>query len=283
MRELPFVNKQPTQRKERSDDGSLSVFKVFHTIQGEGPFSGHRATFIRLVGCNLMCPLCDTDYTSQSTTMSVDDILLEVNEVSKVESHLYEDSHELAPPTISASSLPLVVITGGEPFRQNLIPLCEELVRAGFTVQIETNGTIVDEEWQFFVNTTASGLKVHTVVSPKTPKVSKWVFGLERLYWKYVVESGFACQYDGLPTSVLGVDIRVQRPWGYVPKTDSQRHKHLTALPTDMLVSSSYKVYVQPIDMHDSSFEDHLKEVVSSSINFGYILCLQSHKLAGLE
>lgn len=285
MRELPFINTQKPMHRECSDDGSLSVFKIFHTVQGEGPFAGHRATFIRLVGCNLMCPLCDTDYTSNARTMSLDDIIIEVNDVSKVESRLYEDNHSDAPPNIGTSSLPLVVITGGEPFRQNIIPLCCELVSAGFTVQVETNGTLINEEWQSFVNTTAAGLKTHTVVSPKTPRVSKWVFGLSNLYWKYVVEAGYTCPHDGLPTNVLGLQMRVQRPWGFVPKSDAEHCKHLTALPNDNIVSSSYKVYIQPVDMHDASDDGstHLQEVVKSALGFGYILSLQSHKMAGLE
>ena len=273
-------------RKHRSSDGSLDVFSIFHTIQGEGPFAGHRATFIRLVGCNLQCPLCDTDYTSKCTTMSLNDILWKVNEVSKVESVLYEHRHEqLSPPSIGASSRPLVVITGGEPFRQDIIALCCELVSAGFTVQVETNGTLIDEQWLMFVNTTASGLKTHTVVSPKTPRVSKWTFGLSNLYWKYVVEAGRTCPHDGLPTNVLGLEMRVQRPWGHVPKSNADTNKHLTALPNDSVVSSTYKVYVQPVDMHDDNDDgsSHLQEAVKSSQTFGYILSLQSHKMAGLE
>lgn len=286
MRELPFVNTQKPTKQERSDDGSLSVFSIFHTIQGEGPFAGHRATFIRLVGCNLQCPLCDTDYTSKSRRMGLHDILVEVNDVSKVESVLYEDRDEqLSPPSIGASSLALVVITGGEPFRQNIIPLVEELVQSGFTVQVETNGTLIDEDWYMFVNTTASGLKTHTVVSPKTPRVSKWTFGLSNLYWKYVVEAGHTCPHDGLPTSVLGLEMRVQRPWAYVSKSNSERSKHLTALPNDLGVSGTYKVYVQPVDMHDEADDgsSHLQEAVKSSQTFGYVLSLQSHKMAGLE
>lgn len=286
MRELPFVNQQKPMKRELSLDGSLSVFSIFHTIQGEGPFAGHRATFIRLVGCNLQCPLCDTDYTSKQRIMDLQEILFEVNEVSKVESVLYEDRNEqLSPPSIGASSRALVVITGGEPFRQNIIPLVNELVQSGFTVQVETNGTLIDEEWYMFVNTTASGLKTHTVVSPKTPRVSKWAFGLSNLYWKYVVEAGHTCPYDGLPTNVLGLEMRVQRPWGYISKSNADMHKHLTALPNDGCVSSTYKVYVQPVDMHDDNDDgsSHLQEAVKSSQTFGYVLSLQSHKMAGLE
>lgn len=39
----------------------------------------------------------------------------------------------------------LVVLTGGEPLRQNITPLCEALIAEGFKVQIETNGTLYRE------------------------------------------------------------------------------------------------------------------------------------------
>src|SRR3954467_9071958 len=48
----------------RSDGNSLSIHSIFYTLQGEGPYSGCPAVFMRLAGCNLQCPGCDTDYTS---------------------------------------------------------------------------------------------------------------------------------------------------------------------------------------------------------------------------
>lgn len=36
------------------------VMEIFKSIQGEGVHQGRAATFIRLAGCNLQCPWCDT-------------------------------------------------------------------------------------------------------------------------------------------------------------------------------------------------------------------------------
>ena len=79
--------------------------------------------------------------------------------------------------------------------------------------------------------------------------------------------------------------MRVQRPWAYVSQSAAERHKHLTSLPNDDSVSRTYKVYVQPVDMHDEDDDgsSHLQECVKSAQTFGYILSLQSHKMAGLE
>jgi organic radical activating enzyme len=39
---------------------SLFVTSMFFTLQGEGPYSGMPALFIRLAKCNLDCSFCDT-------------------------------------------------------------------------------------------------------------------------------------------------------------------------------------------------------------------------------
>jgi organic radical activating enzyme len=38
---------------------------------------------------------------------------------------------------------PLIVITGGEPMRQNISPICRKFIELGHIVQVETNGTIL--------------------------------------------------------------------------------------------------------------------------------------------
>ncbi len=103
------------------DDGAqLAVQEIFATLQGEGPYAGWSALFVRLGGCNLACDFCDTDF-EDFAQMPVADI------VAKAKGHT------------------LVVITGGEPLRQNIAPLCEALIAAGVQIQIETNGTLYRE------------------------------------------------------------------------------------------------------------------------------------------
>ncbi len=96
--------------------------EIFATVQGEGPRAGEPAVFVRLGGCNLACAFCDTEFES-FTTQALEDIIARTGELS-------EDGRKL------------VVMTGGEPFRQPIEPLCDALLIAGFTVQIETNGTL---------------------------------------------------------------------------------------------------------------------------------------------
>ena len=98
---------------------TLPVMEAFYTIQGEGYHQGKAAYFIRLGGCNLACDFCDTEF-ERFAPMAVAEIVARARE----------------------EALPLAVITGGEPLRQNIAPLCEALLHAGMQVQIETNGTL---------------------------------------------------------------------------------------------------------------------------------------------
>ncbi len=112
------MNTQPIHKLDLSKEGTLDVHSLFYTIQGEGPHCGKPAIFVRLYGCNLQCPGCDTDYTSTKKPMSVAVLRAAIDA-------LKEDEQPDAPK-------PIVVITGGEPFRQNITPLCIALLRGGY-------------------------------------------------------------------------------------------------------------------------------------------------------
>lgn len=105
------------------------IAEIFTSIQGEGTFQGHPANFIRLVGCNLNCPWCDTKNIQKITPMT--EMLTSKQIVSRIDARI-----------------PLTVITGGEPTLHNLKELSEELHSLGAIVAIETNGTrAIPEAW----------------------------------------------------------------------------------------------------------------------------------------
>ena len=106
---------------EKGDGTYLKVHSIFETIQGEGPYSGYQAIFIRLSGCNLACEFCDTEFDDYSI-LEIHDILKKIKSFEQIN--------------------PLIVITGGEPFRQNISQLCKLLIINNFKIQIETNGTL---------------------------------------------------------------------------------------------------------------------------------------------
>lgn len=96
----------------------LKVNEIFYSLQGEGFWTGTPMVFVRLSGCNLRCPFCDTDH-SRSMLMTPEEIIAEVRR--------FPAQH--------------VVITGGEPSLQNLGKLVDLLHDLNRTIHIETNGT----------------------------------------------------------------------------------------------------------------------------------------------
>lgn len=98
----------------------MRVNEIFYSLQGEGYNSGKAAIFIRLSGCNLKCPFCDTDFAAYKE-MTVDEIVDEV--------------------VVLSDKAKLVVLTGGEPTLQDCKPLVASLHLKGYTVAMESNGT----------------------------------------------------------------------------------------------------------------------------------------------
>lgn len=79
------------------------------------------AVFIRLAGCSMNCPFCDTKYAFQ-TGEEWDDTRL-IRELEKY-------------------PCKTVVVTGGEPTEQDAPALFTALQNAGYTIHLETNGSI---------------------------------------------------------------------------------------------------------------------------------------------
>ncbi len=102
----------------------IRVVEIFSSIEGEGRLIGYPVSFIRLEGCNLRCSWCDTPYsydTENYKLMSIEEILTAIKDFSNKK----------------------VCITGGEPlFNEKFDILLETLLKEGYYVIIETNGTI---------------------------------------------------------------------------------------------------------------------------------------------
>lgn len=233
-------NNQAPDRINVQPSGALSVHHIFPTLQGEGPFAGTPAIFVRLAGCNLQCPLCDTDYTSKRETIGPVDLFWRVDALTS---------------QIPRRQGPLVVITGGEPFRQNLLPFIRELLNHGYRVQVETNGTLCNPGFPFN--------EVTVVCSPKTPKINGEIARHAHAF-KYVVEAGKFDPATGIPLSALGGPmLGLARPHEF--------NKHA-------------EIFIQPLDAQDKEKNQaNLNEAVSICLGHGYRLCIQTHKLVNLE
>lgn len=100
----------------------MRICEIFSSIQGESSYAGLPCTFIRLSGCNLRCSYCDTTYAYE------EGFEMSVKEVIEV---------------VRNKGLHLVEITGGEPLLQKeTYSLIDSLINEGYTVLIETNGSI---------------------------------------------------------------------------------------------------------------------------------------------
>jgi 7-carboxy-7-deazaguanine synthase len=110
----------------------MFITEIFKSIQGEGTRAGLPCIFVRLTGCNLRCTWCDTAYAFHGgKKMAVDEVLARVDELAGRP----EGTRG------SSAAVPLVELTGGEPLLQEEIyPLAEKLLEAGYTVMIETSG-----------------------------------------------------------------------------------------------------------------------------------------------
>lgn len=100
----------------------MKIYEIFKSIQGETSYAGIAFLFIRTSGCNLRCEWCDTTYAyDEGEEYSIDEIIKLAEK--------YDCRN--------------VLITGGEPLLQGETPLlAESLVKKGYRVLVETNGSI---------------------------------------------------------------------------------------------------------------------------------------------
>jgi len=218
-------------RSPINDDGAqLEVKTIFPTLQGEGPFTGHPAVFVRLGGCNLACTFCDTDFEGFAA-IPVGGIIERVEELAKNET--------------GQRVRQLIVITGGEPLRQNIAPLCEALLTAGFKVQIETNGTLfrpLPDNIDIICSPKNTGGGYFPIRGDLLPRLSALKFIISRFDEKYNRVGDVGQGAYPIP------------------------------------------VYVQPMDEYDAKRNaENLSYAAELAQRHGYRLSLQTHKILGIE
>ena len=61
----------------------MQIIEIYKSIQGESTYAGVACVFVRLMGCNLRCTWCDSEYTfSGGHRMSLPEVSAEVARLS---------------------------------------------------------------------------------------------------------------------------------------------------------------------------------------------------------
>ena len=140
----------------------IKVSEIFTSFQGEGPYVGTPATFLRLYGCNLNCQWCDTDISTYEM-LSVDDVA------------------EIILTQMEFNNIKTLIITGGEPTLQmeEIKRLIKELPE-DIKIQMETNGSLFE-----YIP------EIEYVISPKQDKekVFENYYPHENTFFKFVITS----------------------------------------------------------------------------------------------
>ena len=222
---------------------TLNINEMFETIQGEGAYTGIPSIFVRLQGCPVGCPWCDTKHTWEikaDLSVSPEDVIAKSSE-----SETYFVSNEASLMTLFEQQgyvAKHVVITGGEPCMYDLRPLTSILHQNGYTTQIETSGTfevLCDE-------------RTYVTVSPKIN-----------------MKGGF----DVL-TSALERANEIKHPIAMQKHIDE-----LDALLTKVSSLEGKQVCLQPISQQKRATELAVRTCIARN----WRLSLQTHKYIGIE
>lgn len=237
--------------KRRDAEYGFIVHSIFYTIQGEGPYAGQPAIFVRLTGCNLRCYFCDTEFDSVATPMTSGELMARVL-------HMARD-HDCR----------LVVLTGGEPLLQPVkmlidyeshLPLSQSL-----RWQIETAGSV----WPVGGLTdsrTGAYQRLTIVVSPKTPNVVPALTSslTYDVYWKYIVRADDDRDDNGFP--LASTQLRGKMSPIFVPAL----HRQLRG-----------RIFMQACDERDDPATTLRNQYAARdlALKHGYRLSVQLHKI----
>ena len=196
---------------------SLPIHETFQqTIQGEGYWAGTPVDFIRLAGCPVQCPWCDTGYADGGASLP----------------RQMRTASELIVELCS----PRVVISGGEPMMYSQLPdfvtMVEDTQRQ---VSIETSGAF----WQPVPESTWVTLSPKTHVSPRYPVVESWWQRANEI--KLVIATGSELDfYHYYLSRQTSIPVFLQPEWTNIDRT----------LPLVLKLLQKYSYYRLSLQLH---------------------------------
>jgi 7-carboxy-7-deazaguanine synthase len=270
----------------------LLITSRFFTLQGEGPYRGHPAYFIRLAKCNLACSFCDTYFDSGDWR----DFTSLLEEADMVIEDFFKQ-HNLTTPTWAQGKAKkiVLVITGGEPSLQNNLAAFLKIAQPYFQhTQIESNGISLLSDIPDSTTLVVSPKcleKNGSVVRYLEPNVKM----LERAdYLKFVMsapENTQYCPYSEIPqwahhwatetgkqVFVSPMNIYKQEPQRVKSIRDQGRHLSLAERSDINEVISFWEPDLLDLKMNQRNHEYAAEYCMKS----GFILNLQIHLFASL-
>jgi 7-carboxy-7-deazaguanine synthase len=116
---------------------------VYRAIQGEGFLTGTPMILVRMQGCNLSCDFCDT---KETWACRVGDEVSSLELAIKTPQHYVRGNanqvFDWVAEVRGENKIDWVLLTGGEPTLYDLESLCKVLQQGGYSVALETNGTM---------------------------------------------------------------------------------------------------------------------------------------------
>ncbi len=209
-------------------------------MQGEGPYAGYPAVFVRTFGCVApFCKFCDTPYSWKGkapyNNASIDTI------VDAIKLQIWKGNE-------------LIVITGGEPFAQPAIYKLEKKLQK-YAIQFETSAKVR-------INPYKLGMTTHLVISPKT--YDKKSFNVDKLTMKRLkrrdyYNTNFKFLYD--PTGKTGYTIQM-----------------IEAFVEEWKIPST-RVWLMPLGHTRKLQIENMQKTVDMAIEKGYRFSARLHTL----
>lgn len=191
-----IVGQKWFKQKTESTEGKLFVTSVFYTLQGEGPYAGMPAVFVRLAKCNLNCSFCDT-FFDDGDWLTFAELFNKITEsIASFHNIPVDDYRQL----LRILDQTVLVCTGGEPMLQeNLGHFLYDYADQFLHTQIESNGIV----WQDLPESTT------LVISPKcSEKTGKYLAPNDKILervdaLKFVISSDPESPYHTIPDWAL--------------------------------------------------------------------------------
>jgi len=222
------INKIRGQKDFADTNGKMKITSIFFTMQGEGPYRGLPALFVRTTHCNLACSFCDAFFEEGEWYTPEEVLNHAASEINR-----YFDGNIPAWATYSNGQRKMVfVVTGGEPTLQNeeLFKLLELAEKEYKYTQIESNGVLAPKVPD---STTV-------VISPKCNEKVNITDGFKRYEaTKYLAPNPKSLERADVLKFIVEVNTDFDSPYQTIPEWAHEWHQE-----------TGRDIYISPMNIY---------------------------------